>query len=146
MAEHPLPWFPGANGAQTGTDGTDSTGVVELLAQADFLLSAVTDEIERSRDLRVGYWWLRGRRLRVVPVGEMSVLSGASMRGVLEKELEDWARRRTVALGEVEVLEGLPSDEAILRGLDGAQSWLKICERRHAAIERELGEWIRQHS
>jgi hypothetical protein len=64
MAEHPLPWFPGANGAQCGTDGTDSMGVVEVLADADFLLSAVTDEIDRSRDLRVGYWWLKGRRRR----------------------------------------------------------------------------------
>jgi hypothetical protein len=64
MAEHALPWFPGANGAQFGTDGTDSMGVVEVLAHADFLLSAVTDEIDRSRDLRVGYWWLRGRRRR----------------------------------------------------------------------------------
>jgi hypothetical protein len=63
MAAHPTLWFPSANGAQHGVDGSDSGEVITLLAQADFLLRVLADEIERSRDLRVGYWWLRGRRL-----------------------------------------------------------------------------------
>jgi hypothetical protein len=62
MAVHPTLWFPGANGAQCGADATDSGDVNALLAQADFLLSALADEIERSRDLRVGYWWHQRRR------------------------------------------------------------------------------------
>jgi hypothetical protein len=50
MADHPMPWFPSANGTPCGTDDTESIEVVALLAHADFLLSAVTDEIDRSRN------------------------------------------------------------------------------------------------
>jgi hypothetical protein len=64
MAEHPTLWLPSANEAQYGTDGTESGEIGALIAQADFLFSAVTDEIERARDLRVGYWWRKRRRLR----------------------------------------------------------------------------------
>lgn len=61
MTDRPTPWFPSANQVQGECDGNDSSDVVALIAQADVLLSALTDEIERARDLRVGYWWLRRR-------------------------------------------------------------------------------------
>ena len=64
MAAHPTLWFPSANGAHHGADAADSADVNALLAHADFLLLALADEIERSRDLRVGYWWHKRRLLR----------------------------------------------------------------------------------
>ena len=60
MADHPTLWFPSANEAQYGS-GIDSSEIGALIAQADILLSALTDEIEKSRDLRVGYWWFKRR-------------------------------------------------------------------------------------
>lgn len=75
----------------------------------------------------------------------MAALAGASMRDVLEDELETWARRWTVAMGEVEELGKLPSDNAVAHGIDGAHAWLEVCESKHTAIKHELVEWIRQH-
>jgi hypothetical protein len=63
MADHATPWFPSENGASS-PDGSGFSDVVAVLADAEFLLAAIAEEIERSRDFRGAYLRLRSTARR----------------------------------------------------------------------------------
>ena len=58
MSERVTPWFPSENGASC-PDGSHSSDVIAVLADAEFLLLALAEEIERSRDFRASHVRLR---------------------------------------------------------------------------------------
>jgi hypothetical protein len=62
VADYSTPFLPSDNWAPCRDGDSNSIDGVALVAQADFLLAALTEEIERSRRLRDGYSWLKKRR------------------------------------------------------------------------------------
>jgi hypothetical protein len=138
-----MPWFPSANGADSGDDA-NVDNLTTVVTQTDFLLSALCDEVERSRGLRETHVLRIVRSRRLARFGPMPVLTGLALQGHLIEELESWATRSREAAGEVEALERLPSDEADARGMAGAHAWLEVCERKHASIRHDLDEQLAQ--
>ena len=134
VTDSAMPWFPNENRVPSGEFTVDSGDVIALVAEAEYLLSAVSGEIQRARDLRDGCAQLRDWRLRRDP-------SSPRTRSVLVGELDVWRRRRGCAVTDLEALERLPAVDAAARGIDGAHAWLDVCERKQAEIQEELDSW-----
>lgn len=134
VTDSAMPWFPNENRVPSGDFTVDSGDVIALVAEAEYLLSALSGEIARARDLRDGCAQRREWRLR-------SRASSPRVRSVLVGELEAWRLRRGCAIVDLEGLERLPAVDAAARGIDGVHAWLDVCERKHAQLQEELDGW-----
>jgi hypothetical protein len=134
MAENVTPWFMGDNCAYF--DDSESASLSEaraLVAEAELLLTAVRDLVERSRDSQNDRRRFEERCIAYPAIDGESAPPPA----VGSDEMDVWQARRLVAIDHVQELERLSFRDRPAGHLDRARCWLDVCETKLAAMRGE---------